>query len=104
MVALISDIPVNLLVLDTIQIHVRTYAHAHTHDIVNTHIHKRTYSDTGSLVSLLELNYIYILGFLCVAVLCILPLVAFPVIVSIVDTPCIRLAYLPYYIENLVGN
>ena len=37
----------------------------------------------GSVVSLLKLNYIYILGFLCVAVLCILPLVAFPVIVSI---------------------
>ena len=45
-----------------------------------------------SVVSLLKLNYIYILGFLCVAVLCILPLVAFPVVVSILyvlaHAPC----------------
>ena len=36
----------------------------------------------GSMIIYLELNYIYILGFLCVAVLVIVPLVAFPVVVS----------------------
>lgn len=37
---------------------------------------------TGSMIALLKLNYIYILAFLCVAVICIVPLVAFPVVVS----------------------
>ena len=60
----------------------RVYTHI-IHTLLHVHVHAHAHA--GSLISLLQLNYIYILGFLCVAVLCILPLVAFPVIVSTVD-------------------
>ena len=58
-----------------------SYKYWHRHKLSQYFVCSCT-PQTGSLISLLKLNYIYILGFLCVAVLCILPLVAFPVIVS----------------------